>query len=202
MTRVRISILTMALLICGTIFGSEIVLPNYVGEGAHSYAVFVNATDHPIQLPGDQLCSPFGCVTVPGPIIASGVAYSVEMPPPARGVAGLTHVSVPDGAYVFGEVVLGSLALFRTDNLPALDTAQYYDVGHDGPYNGWVFVGVDAPTVISYYGQTYQLQKNDALVLPVGQATFKLVAQLGAHIYTFAGINCKTNGSNQLILPH
>lgn len=181
----------------------DLVLPNYVGENATTTALFTNLADHQVKFPDSFSCTPLGCTPVKGPTLDPGASLRVAVPAPKNGTAGLYHVTPPDPyVLVQSEIVTGAKALFRVGAMPPLDTARFNLAVPAGPWNGFVFIGATAPTVVSFYGQTVELDKDDAVILsPPADGNFTILSQLGAHIYTFAGINSSTNGSLQLVSP-
>lgn len=179
----------------------DLALANYNGEGAQPFALFVNTAEHGVQLPGSTDCTPFGCVTTPGPVLNTGAALRIAMPPcPHESVACITHVTQPDPAVVVeSEIISGHGALIRVPPLQKLDTWQFLEVGHDGPYNGVLFYGAADAQVFTVAGVAYQMKPDDAIIASTPGRTFTVLSQLGTKGYAFCVINTQSDGSLQIV---
>lgn len=184
--------------------GADIVLPAYTGEGAVTRAVVINPTTGDLPLfASSTICTITGCYTIPGALIKAGAVYRSPAVVPVKGNAGIYHLSLDPSLIALSEIVTGAQALFYVYPLQALDEVKFIGLSHDGPYNPFLFIAADGDTVLSLWGNTVQLAKNQGAVLPTpADGTFEIVGQLGApKFYVFAGINSQLNGSLQLVLP-
>lgn len=186
------------------VLGADVVLPVYTGDGAVTRPVIINPTSADVMLyPDSKVCDLTGCHLIPGALIKAGGRILGPTVTPPKGIAGVFHLALDPSLIAYSEIITGAGALFRVYPMHALDSAKFDDVSHDGLYNGFLFIAADSDTVISLFGHTQALAKDEGAVLATpADGKFEIVGQLGApKFYVFAGINSQTNGSLQIVLP-